>query len=114
MITYMSKDPAATNPANYKVIFENEHVRVLDYKDTPGVKTTPHYHPDSVMYTLSSFDRKLTIGDKEIEVHKSAGEVNWLPAQEHVGENIGNTDTHVIFVELKDPAATNPVVAAHV
>jgi hypothetical protein len=26
----------------------------------------------------------------------------WLPAQQHAGENIGDTDTHVLFVELKD------------
>jgi len=29
------------------------------------------------------------------------GEVFWLPAQEHSGENTGATDTHVVFVELK-------------
>jgi len=29
--------------------------------------------------------------------------VNWLAAQEHSGENIGTTETHVLFVELKDP-----------
>lgn len=28
--------------------------------------------------------------------------MNWLEAQEHFGENIGSTTTHVIFVELKD------------
>jgi beta-alanine degradation protein BauB len=30
--------------------------------------------------------------------------VRWLPTQEHSGENIGETETHVIFVELKEPA----------
>ena len=27
---------------------------------------------------------------------------SWLPAQEHAGHNIGDTPTHVIFVELKN------------
>jgi hypothetical protein len=31
-----------------------------------------------------------------------AGLTGWLPAQEHSGENIGETETHVLFVELKD------------
>jgi hypothetical protein len=53
------------------------------------------------MYTLSDFKRRLYVGDKVAEVDKKAGETTWLTAQEHVGENIGNTDTHVIFVELK-------------
>ena len=44
-------------------------------------------------------------GDAEREVDLEAGTVGWLPAQEHHGENIGDTPTHVIFVELKDPGA---------
>jgi hypothetical protein len=36
----------------------------------------------------------------------------WLPAQEHAGENIGNTPTHVLFVELKDGASTPRAGAA--
>lgn len=47
-----------TNPDHYRVIFENERVRVLEYTDQPGDMTTPHEHPDRVMYTLSSFQRR--------------------------------------------------------
>lgn len=95
-------DPAVTDPANYRVIFENERVRVLEYRDTPGTVTRPHFHPGSVMYTLSSFDRRLVFPDRAVEVRKTAGEVSWLDAQLHHGENIGTTDTHVLFIELKD------------
>jgi len=31
-----------------------------------------------------------------------AGLTGWLPAQQHAGENIGDTGTHVLFVELKE------------
>jgi len=97
----MTLDPAVTNPEHYKVVFENDHVRVLEYRDHPGESTTPHQHPDSVMYTLSSFRRRLVSGDVRREVELQAGVVGWLPAQEHHGENIGDTPTHVLFVELK-------------
>jgi len=90
-------DPTVTNPQHYKVVFENERVRVLEYKDKPGDKTTSHFHPDSVMYTLSDFKRRLYMGDKVAEVEKQAGEVSWLAEQTHVGENIGTTETHVLF-----------------
>jgi hypothetical protein len=30
-------------------------------------------------------------------------EIRWLDAQTHSGENIGDTPTHVVFVELKEP-----------
>src|SRR5215211_3164742 len=98
----MSLDPVETNPKHYRVVFENERTRVLEYTDRPGDRTTPHEHPDTVMYTLSSFRRRLISGDNQREVEIAAGTTGWLPAQQLVGENTGDTETHVIFVELKD------------
>jgi quercetin dioxygenase-like cupin family protein len=98
----MSLDPVETNPDHYKVVFENERVRVLEYTDAPGDITTPHEHPDSVMYTLSSFRRRLSSNGQHRDVAITAGTTGWLPAQEHHGENTGDTPTHVLFVELKD------------
>ena len=105
MIPHMSLDPVASNPEHYKVVLENDRVRVLEYSDQPGDKTTPHRHPDSVMYTLSGFRRRLVSGEVEREVELEAGSVGWLPAQEHYGENVGSTSTNVLFVELKGSAA---------
>jgi hypothetical protein len=98
------EDPVVTNPEFYRVVFENERVRVLEYRDVPGDRTTPHSHPDSVMVTLSSFSRRLTSGDDEVEVELPAFQARWLDAQEHSGTNIGSTPTHTVFVELKEPA----------
>jgi beta-alanine degradation protein BauB len=107
----MELDPVTTNPDHYRVLFENEHVRVLDYTDDPGDQTTPHEHPDSVMITLSSFRRRLRSHDAEREVEIAAGTASWLPAQRHAGHNIGETSTHVIFVELKhQPRGTGRIV----
>ncbi|MDR7087419.1 mannose-6-phosphate isomerase-like protein (cupin superfamily) [Aeromicrobium panaciterrae] len=102
----MTGDPTTTNPDLYKIVFENERVRVLEYLDGPGDSTTPHSHPDSVMITLSGFDRRLSVGDQQREVSLSSGIATWLPAQTHSGENIGKTATHTIFVELKEPIQT--------
>ena len=99
----MDLDPVQTNPDHYRVVFENERVRVLEYTDRPGDRTTPHEHPDSVMYTLTSFRRRLHSGNAHRDVELGAGTTGWLPAQRHSGENIGETPTHVVFVELKDP-----------
>jgi hypothetical protein len=100
----MYQDPTVTDPELYRVVFENERVRVLEYRDGPGDRTSPHGHPDSVMITLSEFRRRLTAGDREVEVELGAGEVRWLGSQVHAGTNIGATATHSIFVELKEPA----------
>ncbi|MCC3291830.1 cytoplasmic protein [Arthrobacter sp. zg-Y1110] len=136
----MTQDPVQSNPDHYKVVFENERVRVLEYRDTPGHISKPHRHPDSVMLTASPFHRRLhTSGGPDgpggpgpggptpggpgpggpggptpapgggMDVELPAGAVRWLPAQEHYGENTGETETHVFFVELKEP---NPSGAA--
>ncbi len=101
----MSHDPVQSNPEHYSVVFENDRVRVLEYTDAPGDATTDHRHPDSVMVTLSSFRRRLLHGDQQREVEIPAGTVSWLPAQEHRGVNIGDSETHTIFVELKQASA---------
>ncbi|WP_127474464.1 cytoplasmic protein [Microbacterium sulfonylureivorans] len=98
-------DPVTTNPAHYRIIFENEFVRVLEYRDEPGDSTTPHVHPNSVMVTLSDFQRRLRTESGEREVDMHANEAAWLPAQRHAGANIGRSGTHAIFVELKGEAA---------
>jgi beta-alanine degradation protein BauB len=98
-------DPTQTDPDKYKVVFENDRVRVLEYRDEPGQKTSPHAHPDSVMVTLSSFDRRLVAEDGESrDVTLPAGQIRWLDAQVHSGENVGESATHVLFVELKEPS----------
>jgi len=101
----VSPDPTETDPDNYKVILENDRVRVLEYRDKPGDRTSPHSHPDSVMYTLSSFERRLIHGDQQRDVQLDAARVVWVGAQEHAGENIGSTNTHCVFVELKETPA---------
>ena len=102
----MSLDPVVTIPDHYRVLFENERVRVLEYEDSPGDATTSHRHPDSVMVTLSSFGRRLVHGDQERDVEMPAGRASWLPAQSHRGVNTGSTGPHAILVELKEPTST--------
>ncbi len=46
---HAADDPTHTDGDKYKVVFENEKVRVLEYKDLPGEKTHQHRHPDFVL-----------------------------------------------------------------
>lgn len=96
-------DPVRTNPEHYRVLFENDRVRVLEYTDAPGDETSVHHHPDSVMVTLSGFRRRIRHGDDAVDVALGAHEARWLDAQDHSGVNVGDTSTHALFVELKEP-----------
>jgi beta-alanine degradation protein BauB len=104
----MTADPVGTDPDKYQVIFENDRVRVLEYRDLPGGKTRPHQHPDSVMLTLSGFQRRLHAGQGMRDVEMEPGRAHWLPAQTHAGVNSGTTPTHAVFVELKDAGTGGP------
>lgn len=104
----MALDPVQTNPEHYRVVFENDRVRVLEYTDEPGDISTEHHHPDSVMITAGSFRRRLHAHGRSIDVELPDEAVRWLPAQDHYGENTGTTPSHAFFIELKE-ADPNPV-----
>ncbi|HEV8199264.1 MAG TPA: cytoplasmic protein [Candidatus Polarisedimenticolia bacterium] len=97
-----TRDPVVTDGDKYKVVLENERVRVLEYRDSPGQRTSPHHHRDYVLCAMNSFRRKLVLsGGREAVVEVRAGQVAWGNAQSHIGENVGDTDTHVLIIELK-------------
>ena len=102
--TAAGTDPIVTNPDLYRVVLENDRVRVLEYLDSPGDRTSTHGHPDTVMVTLTSFRRRLAADGREVEVELPAGQARWVSAQQHSGCNIGDTRTHALFIELKEAA----------
>jgi hypothetical protein len=105
-------DPTLTDPTLYRVLLDNDRVRVLEFRDAPNDQTNPHHHPDSVMITLSAYSRHLTAGGQEADVDLAAGQALWLPAQEHAGLNTGSTATHAIFIELKQAPLHPPAPGA--
>ncbi|MEJ2703883.1 MAG: hypothetical protein P8Z79_15715 [Sedimentisphaerales bacterium] len=101
--TSVVQDAVETDGDKYSVVLENERVRVLRYHDKPGDRTSQHAHPDYVLYAESSFERRLIFPDgRTQEVQVKAGSVVWMKGHIHIGENIGDTNTDVIIVELKE------------
>jgi hypothetical protein len=95
-------DPTKTDGEKYKVRLENDRVRVLEYRDLPGEKTGQHRHPAFVLYAVAPFKRRITLPDGRAMMREfKPGDVMWSDAQTHVGENVGDTPTHVILIELK-------------
>lgn len=102
MASASAQDAVATDPGKYNAILENDCVRVLEYNDQPGEKTHPHRHPAFVLYALSGFKRTLTLPDgKVLRREFKPGDVMWSEEQAHIGENVGDTPTRVIIVEVK-------------
>jgi hypothetical protein len=100
----LAGDPVVTDGDKYTVQLENDRVRVLRYHDRPGERTHQHDHPDFVLHALGPFKRRLTFPDGRTASREfAAGEVVFMKGQTHIGENIGDTDTDVVIVELKQP-----------
>ncbi len=97
----MNKDPLIAASNVYKLIFENDKVRVLEVVFKPGDKAKIHYHPNHVVYAKTAGKGKMTSGGKTNESEIKAGSVFFMEEQDHEFENVGNTTYDAIVVELK-------------
>jgi quercetin dioxygenase-like cupin family protein len=96
-------DPVAISPQLYSVRFENDRVRVLEYRLKPGGREPMHSHPPGVVFALADAVVKTTLPDGTVVAYPShAGDVLWRDAVTHSAENVGTTEAHYYAVELKD------------
>src|SRR5437899_6207120 len=100
--TGLAQDPVKLAPDKYKVIFNNDKVRVLDVRLKPGDKSPMHSHPNYIVYPFNNSTVKFTSKDgKTAEVKSKAGQCMWRNAESHAVENTGKTEVHVLNIELK-------------
>jgi quercetin dioxygenase-like cupin family protein len=97
----MAQEAAQAAPHVYKVLFENDRVRLLDVRMKPGDESAQHSHPDYLLYALEGGKVKLTDASGSAEVDIPAGAAMWREAEEHSALNVGTTEVHALFVELK-------------
>jgi len=96
-------DALKASPENFKLLFENDHVRVLEYTLKPGLKDQPHTHPPKSSYIVTGGKLKVYRENGESEIFDDqAGTASWM---DHVGkhyvENIGTTEIKIILTEVK-------------
>jgi quercetin dioxygenase-like cupin family protein len=96
-------DPAVVSPDMYKVLLENEHVRVVEYEILPGQKDNWHTHPAKVSYVLAGGTLRISPEEGEsFIVEEKTGSTIWFEAVgKHYGENVGHTPVRIVFVEIK-------------
>lgn len=101
-----AQDPAKAMPQMYKIILENDHVRVVDYRIHPGEKEPVHSHPEGVVvYFFSDAKVRTTMPNgKTVDSFNKAGEVLWRDPVTHAGQNIGDSEIHALLVEPKNSA----------
>ena len=94
--------PLVVAPNNYKLLFENEHVRVVEMSLKAGQKDNEHSHPDETLYFIKGGKAKIHVpGGGGAEADIPDGHVMWHEAWTHTVENVGTTDILAVIVEPK-------------
>jgi quinol monooxygenase YgiN/quercetin dioxygenase-like cupin family protein len=108
-----AQDPLSLYPENYKLMVENDRVRVLDFRLRKDATEDSHSHPAHVVYVVKGFKVRFTFPDGRTAIRETkAGDVLFSEAVTHATENIGGAEAHGILVELKAAAAGSSLQAA--
>ena len=101
------QEAVTTSPNYYKVLLENDQVRVLEHRLKPGEKEPMHSHPAGVVYVVTGAKAKFTYPDGRTEEKTAyAGQVIWREPTTHAVENVGDTETDVIAIDFKSARPT--------
>jgi hypothetical protein len=97
-------DAVSASPEVYKIIAENDAVRVIAAAWEPGQRDAMHSHPAIGVYFLSECkNMRVHLADgRSIEWSAKSGQAGANnPVTSHAIENIGDTVCRIIFVEPK-------------
>jgi quercetin dioxygenase-like cupin family protein len=98
----MSQDAVKVAPDIYKVLLENDAVRVVEFRMKQGAKSEMHSHPRSVAICLNDQRLKFTFPNgKSDVVDLKRGQAVWLDPVSHSVENTGTEDVAGVLIELK-------------
>jgi quercetin dioxygenase-like cupin family protein len=95
-----AQDAVGVAAKHFKVLAEDDEVRVMEYRDKKGDKVPMHSHPKHIVYVLKDTKTKFSFPDgtsKESEA--KAGQALIRPAVTHSQESL--KDSHAILIELK-------------
>ena len=95
-------DAVKVAPDSYKVVLENDTVRVLEVQIKQGAKSEMHSHPKSVAICLNDQRLRFTFPNgKSEDTDLKRGQAVWIDGLSHAVENVGNEDVSSVVVELK-------------
>ena len=101
--TVLNIDPVKLLPGKFKILLENNQVRVVEYSLKPGEKDDWHTHPAKSSYVVSGGKLKVYLENGEIIfADEETGTASWMNyVGKHYVENIGNTTVTIVFTEIK-------------
>src|SRR5580698_1348125 len=102
----LAQDPVSVDPADVKVAFENEQIRVLHARYAPHQKIAMHSHPSRVVVCITEMHVLTTLANGQTqELRCKPGDSRWSEPVAHSVENIEDAPFEVVEIELKAAAA---------
>ena len=95
-------DPLRVCGDTHKLAFENRFLRVLEVRLPPGKIEPRHRHPHGMSVYFTDWRARVTADGGQPQVHeRKAGMFAWNEAVIHTVENAGDTEGHILRIELK-------------
>ena len=94
-------DSTTLDPLGHRVVFENDHVRVLEVRSESGANLGLHSHPPRLVVAIDGYRIRSTDTAGTVSVvDRRPGEAVWIDEEVHSAEILIGP-THVIEVEIK-------------
>lgn len=100
----LGQDASVADPRSYRIVLENDRVRVLEYQSRPGMGVCGqgvHSHPARVSVSLTGAKIRKTEGGKVTFPEVPPGHVYFAEAETHSTEILGGLGTRTFIIELK-------------
>ncbi|MFA5927652.1 MAG: hypothetical protein WCT32_05850 [Patescibacteria group bacterium] len=86
----------------YKILLENDMVRVSDMRLPAGEKLEMHTHPTTVVYVVNDIKNRWTMPDGSTnDIEQKAGDAMYSEPFSHAVENVSEDEAHLIVIEMK-------------
>jgi hypothetical protein len=100
-----AQDALKMQPQNFRIAFENDKLRVLDYRSRPGMGVCGsgmHSHPAHLTVVLTPGKVRVKTPDGKVGTDENKEPVVfWSEAETHEVENISGRDMRAYLIELK-------------
>ncbi len=103
-------DPVRTNPDQYRVEFENDHVRIVRAIYGPKHRGVIHEHRCGrvVVNITPLHEVVIRPGGEKVEVRANPGEAGWSEPDRHFAENLADKPFEVLYVDIKSACPAAP------
>lgn len=103
-----AQDATQAQPQSFKVVLDNDRLRVLEYVSRPGLAVCGsgmHSHPEHLTVVLTPGKVRIRTPDGKVTTTPETppGLVFWSEAETHEVENVSGREMRSLIVELKPP-----------